>query len=162
VRIYSEPGTGSTLCIYLPRHHEPAVDPETTQPARLAEAPPQSETILVVEDEPSIREVVCEVLADAGYTVLQAGDGSAGLRILQTGTKIDLLITDVGLPGAMNGRQMADTARGTRPQLKILFMTGYAENSIVGNGNLEPDMHVLTKPFSLDALRRRIGDILPG
>lgn len=162
VRIYSEPGTGSTLCIYLPRHHEPAVDPETTQPARLAEAPPQSETILVVEDEPSIREVVCEVLADAGYTVLQAGDGSAGLRILQTGTKIDLLITDVGLPGAMNGRQMADTARGTRPQLKILFMTGYAENSIIGNGNLEPDMHVLTKPFSLDALRRRIRDILPG
>ncbi|MGY3038586.1 PAS domain S-box-containing protein [Rhodanobacter sp. TND4EL1] len=162
VRIYSELGAGSTLCIYLPRHHSVPVDAETTPAVRLPPSAPQRETIVVVEDEPSIRELVCEILVDAGYTVRHAGDGSAGLKILQSDERIDLLVTDVGLPGAMNGRQMADAARTTRPDLKILFMTGYAENSVVGNGHLEHDMHVLTKPFSLDALRRRIRDILPG
>lgn len=73
---------------------------------------------------------------------------------------LDLLITDVGLPGAMNGRQMADTVRTRRPELKVLFITGYAENAVVGNGNMEPGMHVLTKPFSLDVLRQRVSDIL--
>ncbi|WP_426688820.1 PAS domain-containing protein [Rhodanobacter ginsengiterrae] len=162
VRIVSEPGTGSTLSIYLPRHDAAPVDAETTHAVRLPPSTQQRETIVVVEDEPSIRELVCEILADAGYTVLHAGDGSAGLRILQSGQTVDLLITDVGLPGAMNGRQMADVARTTRADLKVLFMTGYAENSMIGNGHLEHDMHVLTKPFSLDALRRRVRDILPG
>ncbi|MEO7050302.1 MAG: PAS domain-containing protein [Rhodanobacter sp.] len=161
VRIYSKPGTGSTLCIYLPRHHQIPVDTETAPGSGQPHAPPQHETILVVEDEPSIRELVCEMLDDAGYNVLQAGDGTAGLHILHSTASIDLLISDVGLPGAMNGRQMADIARTTRPGLRILFMTGYAENSVVGNGHLESGMHVLTKPFSLDALRRRIHDILP-
>ncbi len=162
VRIYSEPGTGSTLCIYLPRHGEPPVEPEITQPASQAATAQGRKTILVVEDEPSIRELVCEILADAGYTLLQARDAAAGLRILQSGETIDLLITDVGLPGAMNGRQMADLARTTRPDLKILFMTGYAENSMVGDGHLEPDMHVLTKPFSLNVLQRKVSAIMPG
>jgi DNA-binding response OmpR family regulator len=110
---------------------------------------------------PSIRELVCEVLTEAGYDTLHAGDGSAGLRILQSATTIiDLLITDVGLPGAINGRQMADAARITRPDLKILFMTGYAENSVAGNGHLETGMHILIKPFSLEVVRRKIRDIL--
>ncbi len=106
--------------------------------------------------------MVCEILTDAGYTVLQACGGSAGLHILQSEATIDLLVTDVGLPGAMNGRQMADSARTSRPQLKILFVTGYAQNSVVGNGHMASGMHVLTKPFSLDVLRRRISDILTG
>ncbi|MEO6799769.1 MAG: PAS domain-containing protein [Rhodanobacter sp.] len=160
-RIDSEPGTGTIVCIYLPRHHQAAVEREPSSPAHLPHVALQSETILVVEDEPSIRELVCEVLTGAGYSLLQASDGKAGLQILQSTAVIDLLITDVGLPGTMNGRQMADVARTTRPQLKILFMTGYAENSTVGNEYLEPDMHVLTKPFSLDALMRRVRDILP-
>ena len=162
VRIYSEPGDGSTVCIYLPRHRQPAINPETSESLPTPDARPHRETILVVEDEPSIRELVSEILADTGYDVRQASDGSTGLQILQSDATIDLLITDVGLPGAMNGRQMADAARTSRPQLKILFITGYAENSVVGNGHMEPGMHVLTKPFSLDTLRRRISDILPG
>ncbi|MEO6925157.1 MAG: PAS domain-containing protein, partial [Rhodanobacter sp.] len=161
-RIYSEPGAGSTVCLYLPRHHEAPVDAEATTPPRSPRVTQQQETILVVEDEPSIRELVCEILAGIGYTVLQAGDGKAGLHVLQSTATIDLLITDVGLPGAMNGRQMADIARTTRPQLKILFMTGYAENSVVGNGHLEHDMHLLTKPFSLQVLKRKIHELLPG
>ncbi len=160
VRIHSEPGAGSTLCIYLPRHHEPPADAEPTPSAHLPHATPQRATILMVEDEPSIRELVCEILTDTGYSVLQASDGKAGLHILQSTTRLDLLITDIGLPGAMNGRQMADMARTTRPHLKILFMTGFAENSMVGGGHLEHDMHVITKPFSLDALKKRIRDIL--
>jgi PAS domain S-box-containing protein len=162
VRIRSEPGRGSTLSIYLPRHHTAPVEAEPAASAPPSRCASYRETILVVEDEPSIRELVCDTLADAGYTVLQAGDGSAGLRILQTDTTIDLLITDVGLPGAMNGRQMADAARATRPQLKILFMTGYAETSVVGNGHLNAGMHLLTKPFSLDALGEKLRQILPG
>ncbi|MEO8809812.1 MAG: PAS domain-containing protein [Rhodanobacter sp.] len=161
VRIYSEPGAGSTMRIYLPRHQAEPVPIETAKMTPAGYSAPQSGTILVVEDEPSIRELVCELLVDAGYTVLQAADGAAGLHVLQSSASIDLLITDVGLPGALNGRQMADAARMSRPALKILFMTGYAENAVVGNGHLEPGMHVLTKPFSMDVLRRRIRDILP-
>ncbi|MEO8747270.1 MAG: PAS domain-containing protein [Rhodanobacter sp.] len=162
VRIYSEPNAGSMLCIYLPRHDEAPVATEISPAVPLSQATPHRETILVVEDEPSIRVMVCENLADSGYTVLQADDGSTGLRILQSERRIDLLVTDVGLPGVMNGRQMADAARVTRPHLKILFITGYAENSLVGNGHMEPGMHVLTKPFSLAALRQRINEIAPG
>ena len=160
VRIDSEPGVGSTVSIYLPRHHQAPVDTATAQAARLPRSTPQGLTILVVEDEPSIRELVCELLEDSGYVVLNAGDGRAGLHILQSDATIDLLITDVGLPGAMNGRQMADRARITRPDLSILFMTGYAENSVVGNGHLEPGMHVLTKPFSMNTLQHRIREIV--
>ncbi len=160
VRIDSKLGTGSTLCIYLPRHRETPIDTPMTHLTSSPRAMPQCETILVVEDEPSIRELVCEVLAGTGYTVLQAGDGEAGLRVLQSTATIDLLISDVGLPGTMNGRQMADVARTSRPHLKILFMTGYAENSVVGNGHMEPGMHVLTKPFALEALGRKIREVL--
>jgi CheY-like chemotaxis protein len=91
---------------------------------------------------------------------LHAATGSAGLRILQSAVAIDLLVTDVGLPGLMNGRQMADAARTARPDLKLLFVTGYAAQSVVGDGHLEPGMHLLTKPFSLDVLRQKIDDIL--
>jgi CheY-like chemotaxis protein len=100
------------------------------------------------------------VLDEQGYTVIGAGDGAAGIKVLQSGAKIDLLITDVGLPNGMNGRQVADAARALRPGLRVLFITGYAENAAVGNGHLEPGMELLTKPFTIEALSLKVADIL--
>ena len=89
-----------------------------------------------------------------------AGDSTAGLKVLQSGVAIDLLVTDVGLPGGMNGRQMADAARVKRPDLKVLFITGYAENAVLGHGHLAPGMAVLTKPFAMDAMAARIQSLI--
>ena len=102
------------------------------------------------------------MLDDLGYTVIGAADGAAGIKVLQSGARIELLITDVGLPNGMNGRQVADEARRLRPGLKVLFITGFAENAAVGNGHLEPGMEVLTKPFRMEALATRIKDIIGG
>jgi CheY-like chemotaxis protein len=107
-----------------------------------------------------VRLLVTEVLADLGYTALEAADGPAGLKILRSDARIDLLITDVGLPGGMNGRQVADAARQLRPDLKVLFITGYAENAVVANGHLEPGMQVMTKPFAMETLGSRIKDLI--
>ena len=161
-RIYSEPGQGAMVCLYLPRHH--GREDGANEPAELAEPPRagQGETVLVVDDEPTVRMLVAEVLEDLGYAAIEAADGASGLRVLQSNTRIDLLVTDVGLPGGMNGRQVADAARERRPGLKVLFITGYAENAAVGNGHLEPGMHVLTKPFAMEALAGRIKDIIAG
>ena len=112
--------------------------------------------MLVVDDEPTVRMLVAEVLHDLGCTVLEAQDAAAGLAILKSDTPIDLLVSDVGLPGGMNGRQMADAARVFRPGLQVLFITGYAENAVLGNGHLAPGMHVLTKPFAIEALANRL------
>jgi CheY-like chemotaxis protein len=117
------------------------------------------ETVLVIEDEESVRELVIEVLNDLGYRALEASDGPAGLRILQSDERIDLLVSDIGLPG-MNGRQVADAAREHRPDLKVLFITGYAENAAMANGFLAPGMEMVTKPFAVDALAARIRDMI--
>ena len=106
--------------------------------------------------------LVADVLEDLGYTALEAEDGPSGLLILQTRTRLDLLITDVGLPGGMNGRQVADAARVLRPELKVLFITGYAENAVVGNGHLDPGMELLTKPFAMEDLASRIRALIEG
>ena len=95
-----------------------------------------------------------------GGTAIEVGDSAAGLRVLQSDVRIDLLITDVGLPGGMNGRQMSDAARVTRPDLRVLFITGYAENAVVGNGHLAPGMEVLTKPFAIDTMAARIRSMI--
>ena len=162
VRIYSEPGQGALVCLYLPRHRGPADG--ATEQTELAGAPraEQGETVLVVDDEPTVRMLVTEVLEELGYAAIEAPDGASGLRVLQSGVRVDLLITDVGLPGGMNGRQMADAARRSRPELKVLFITGYAENAAVGNGHLEPGMHLLTKPFAMDTLASRIHGVITG
>ena len=133
-------------------------------PPELADAPraEQGETVLVVDDEPTVRMLVTEVLKDLGCTAIEAADGAAGIEVLQSDVRIDLLVTDVGLPGGMNGRQMADAARVSRPGLKVLFITGYAENAVVGNGHLDPGMHVMTKPFAMEALANRIKDLISG
>jgi CheY-like chemotaxis protein len=160
VRIYSELGQGTMVCIYLPRHHgsaEEAAGADATVPPLRAE---QGETVLIVDDEPTIRMLVADVLEEFGYHAIEAPDGTSGLRIMQSDVRIDLLVTDVGLPGGMNGRQMADAGRVMRPDLKVLFITGYAENAVVGNGHLDPGMEVLTKPFVMATLGKRIRDLI--
>lgn len=160
VRIYSEVGQGTTMCLYLPRHYGKEADKPSLLSTRQTVRSQASHTILIVDDEPSIRMLVADALEDIGFNVLEAHDGPTGLGILQTDAKIDLLVTDVGLPGGMNGRQLADAARTTRPALNVLFITGYAENAIIGNGQLAPGMQVLTKPFVVEALATRILDMI--
>jgi len=161
-RIYSEVGQGTTMRLYLPRHLGQAEEPE--EPPDVTEVPraEAGETVLVVDDEPIIRMLVTEVLEELGYAAIEAADGHSGLEVLRSDARVDLLVTDVGLPKGMNGRQMADLARVSRPDLKVLFITGYAENAVVGNGYLEPGMHVMTKPFALEALASRIKELING
>ncbi len=160
VRIYSEVDQGTTVCLYLPRHYgDTGSDEVALKLAEVAHAG-QDETVLIVDDEPSVRLLVTEVLEDLGYIAIEAADSMAGLKVLQSDVRIDLLVTDVGLPGGMNGRQMADAGRERRRDLKVLFITGYAENAVVGNGHLEPGMQVLTKPFAMEALASRIKDLI--
>jgi CheY-like chemotaxis protein len=162
VRIETEEGRGTTVRLYLPRHagqgeeEEPGAAPAATPCAGLGE------TVLVVDDEPVIRMLVVEVLQDLGYAALEAADGPTALQILKTAERLDLLVTDVGLPGGLNGRQLADAVRADRPGLKVLFITGFAETAALGSGRLEPGMQVMTKPFALDALALRIRSMIEG
>ncbi len=161
-RIDSEPGRGTTVCLYLPRHlGEVEAGEAPAVPAELARAG-RDETVLVVDDEPTVRMLVTEVLEDLGYAAIEAADGASGLRVLQSDVRVDLLVTDVGLPGGMNGRQVADAARVARPELKVLFITGYAETAILGSEHLEPGMHVMTKPFAMEAFAGRIRELIAG
>ncbi len=153
VSIDSRVGLGTTVNLYLPRFEGTASEAVTG--SQRDEHRSAGETVLVVEDEPVVRSVVVEMLQDEGYRVLEAVDGPSGLAALRGEPVIDLLVTDVGLPG-MNGRQLADQARETRPDLKILFITGYAESVAMAEGFLLPGMEMITKPFDLDVLSRRI------
>ncbi|HEY0198763.1 MAG TPA: PAS domain S-box protein [Rhodanobacter sp.] len=154
-KIESEADRGTTVRLYLPRHHGPPVEDELV-PAR-SEAALQSagEVVLVVEDEASVRELILHVLHELGYLALEAVDGVSGLEILKSPRHIDLLVTDIGLPG-LNGRQMVDAARVDRPGLKVLLMTGYAESVVAPDGSLGHGMELITKPFAMDALATRI------
>lgn len=159
VRIYSEEGRGATVCLYLPRARvegEITASPIVTVAAA---AGAQGATALVVDDEESIRMLVVEVLQELGYIALEAGDGPSGMEILRSSAHIDLLVTDVGLPG-MNGRQLADAARGLRPELKVLFITGYAENAVINHEYLDSGMQIMTKPFSMETLRTKVQDMI--
>ena len=160
VRIYSELGQGTMVCLYLPRHH--GDEQNTNIPAEHIEVSvaEQGETVLVVDDDTTIRMLVSETLNDLGYVTIEAADAAAGLRVLRSDTRIDLLVTDVGLPGGLNGRQLADAGQAVRPGLKVLFMTGYAENAVISKGPLEPGMHVLTKPFEMEVLANRIRTVI--
>jgi len=160
VRIYSELGQGTMVCIYLPRYrggHDAAEQSEQSVP----EAPSASgANVLVVDDEPTVRLLITEVLNELGCTTLEAADGVVGLKILQSKRRVDLLITDVGLPGGINGRQLADAGRSLRPGLNVLFITGYAENAVVDHGHLETGFEILTKPFAITALVKRVTALL--
>jgi CheY-like chemotaxis protein len=162
VRLRSEEGQGTTVTIYLPRHLAAVDDKVESDAAAHVPLPPPTGVVLVVEDEPDVRMVVRDVLSDLGYAVLEAESGPAGLAIADSGVRIDLLLTDVGLPGGMNGRQLADAARQPSPDLKVLFITGYADAMSVGSGRLEQGMQVMIKPFALEALAARVQEIMNG
>jgi CheY-like chemotaxis protein len=160
VRVYSEEGQGTTMCLYFPRFYGEA---DWNEDAHNGQGMPHMEgnqTVLVVDDEPTIRMLVCEVLEEMGCSTIEAGDGAAALQLLQSDVRIDLLVTDIGLPGSMNGRQVADAARALRPDLGVLIITGYAENAVVGNGPLEPGMELVTKPFAMETFGARVRDML--
>jgi CheY-like chemotaxis protein len=160
VRIYSEPGQGTTFKLYLPRHRGAVeADSRHERPLEMPLAE-DGETVLVVDDEATIRMLVTETLEELGYAAIEVADGQSALKILESDARVDLLVTDVGLPG-MNGREVADAARAMRPDLRVLFITGYAHNAAIGNGTaLQPGMEIITKPFALDALATKIRDMI--
>ena len=157
--IESELGLGTTVRLYLPRYQGGAERPEVAGELTDAHRAEERHAILVVEDDSAVRELVCEILRDLDYEVMEAVDGPGGLAVLNSPARIDLLVTDVGLPG-LNGRQLADAARATRPTLKVLFMTGYAEAAARANGFLDTGMEMITKPFTLESMATRIRRIV--
>jgi len=160
VRVHSAVGHGTTMRLFLPRHHGTPMEDECESAGPRRDG--DGEVVLVIDDEPTVRILVAELLGEAGYSAIEAADGPSGLKLLQSDARIDLLITDVGLPGGMNGRQAADAARALRPDLKVLFITGYAETAVIRDGQLDPGMGLITKPFELDTLTARIREMLDG
>jgi signal transduction histidine kinase/CheY-like chemotaxis protein len=159
--IESEPGQGSTVKIYLPRF----IREETRRPpaaSATADAQPKAtgETILVVEDDEGVRRTAVEALREMGYEVLEAGDAMEGVRLIVDRGGIDLLFTDVGLPGGVNGRALADAARSARPGMRVLFTTGYTRNAVLKNGTLDRGVHFIAKPFNLAALAAKVREVL--
>ena len=159
VRIYSQVGLGTTIKLYLPGSHEEVV--QTKTPTKPDFVPPRGdgETVLVVEDDDSVRVLVVDVLKELGYRVVEAVDGTEALPIIEGKGRIDMLISDVGLPG-MNGRQLAEIAMAARPSLKVLFITGYAATAASRADFLAPGMEMITKPFSIDDLAQKVREIL--
>ncbi len=158
VRIHSQPGAGTTVSIFLPAS-EAAHDSSPPTRADLQEG--RGEVVLLVEDDPSVRLLIGEILQDLSYRWLEAEDANAAIRILRSGGRIDLMVSDVGLPG-MNGRQLAEVARQHRPQLPILFVTGYAENAAIRSGFLGTNMDMITKPFVMEDLAKKIAEMMGG
>ncbi|WP_017737894.1 ATP-binding protein [Pseudomonas sp. CBZ-4] len=160
VHIQSAVGEGTCVSLYLPRHHGAAPGDELTPGQTTIEVAQHGETVLLVDDESTVRMLLADVLGELGYTVIEAADSAAGLKLLRSDVHIDLLVTDVGLPGGMNGRQMAEAGMELRPGLKTLFITGYAENAVMGYGQLGAGMGVLTKPFAVEVLGGRVRELL--
>jgi PAS domain S-box-containing protein len=161
VKIYSEVGAGTTIRLYLPRLLAPDGASEK-RPEAQSVPTGEGETILVVEDEPDVRGFAVEMLRELGYHVLDAPDGHAGLRVLDANREIVLLLTDVGLPGGMNGRQLAEEALRRRPRLKVLFTSGYARNAIIHHGRLDPGVQFIAKPFTFTGLATKLRQVLEG
>jgi signal transduction histidine kinase len=160
VKIYSEPGQGTTVRIYLPRAHDAAFEAAERSGPPIA-LPRGSATILVVEDEPAVREVAVAILNDLGYRVLEAADGEEGLKVFAAqADNIALVLSDVVLPGELRGREMAGRITAMRPEVKVLFMSGYTENSIVHHGRLDEGVQLIGKPFKREQLARRVADVL--
>jgi PAS domain S-box-containing protein len=158
-KIYSEVGSGTTIKLYLPRYEGEVQKEDVATGLTEEHAANAGEVVVVIDDEPVVRGLIVEVLAGLGYQALEAEDGPSGLALLDSVARVDLLVTDIGLPG-LNGRQVADAARVRLPDLKVLFMTGYAENAAVANGFLEPGMSMITKPFAMESLATRIRTII--
>ncbi|MEO6153226.1 MAG: ATP-binding protein [Croceibacterium sp.] len=160
VRIYSEVGQGTMVCLYLPRHLGEVETEMVDSLAPTVFSAAAGLKVLVIDDEPIVRMLVVDALIDMGFDCVEAGDGPSGLALLETAGQVDLLVTDVGLPGGMNGRQVADRARELRPGLKVLFITGYAENAALNHGHIGPGTRVLTKPFAVTELMERVDSLL--
>ena len=160
VKIYSEPGQGTTVKIYLPRALRTAATAALRSSAPI-DLPRGSATVLVVEDEAAVREIACAILADLGYRVLEAGDGEEGLRVFGLhAADVDLLLTDVVLPGKVRGRELSESIKAIRPEVKVLFMSGYTENSIVHHGRLDDGVQLIGKPFKREQLARKVAEVL--
>ena len=160
VKIYSEPGEGTTIKIYLPRFTGRVGEPHAGESTRVSLPSAGAETILVVEDNEALRAYTVEMLEELGYRVLQAGNAAVALEILDQKFHIDLLFTDIVIPGGMNGRALAQEAVSRKPGLKVLFTTGYARNAIVHHGRLDPGVDFLGKPYSTNDLAAKIRTIL--
>jgi len=160
IKICSEVEQGTTVKIYLPRLLGASDDASETAETTATALYSAAETILVVEDDEDVRAYMVEALQELGYRVLAAGDGAAALRLLDEGREVDLLLTDVGMPGGVNGRQLAEAARQRHPGLKVLFTTGYAGNAIVHHGRLDRGVALITKPFTYTALAAKIRQAL--
>lgn len=160
VKVYSEPGQGTTVKIYLPRALM-AVSPAATRSSAPIDLPRGSATVLVVEDEAAVREVACAILSDLGYRVLEAADGEEGLRMFGLhAAQVDLLLTDVVLPGKVRGRELSESIAAIRPEVKVIFMSGYTENSIVHHGRLDDGVNLIGKPFKREQLARKVAEVL--
>jgi signal transduction histidine kinase/CheY-like chemotaxis protein len=160
IKIYSEPGDGTTVRIYLPRARGDVATGSVRAMAPI-ELPRGTATVLVVEDEPAVREIAVAILGDLGYTVLEAADGEEGLRVFgANAASVDLLLTDVVLPGKVRGREMAEGITAIRPDVRVLFMSGYTENSIVHHGRLDEGVHLIGKPFKREQLARKVAEVL--
>ncbi|MFG1465042.1 PAS domain S-box protein [Xanthobacter sp. DSM 24535] len=157
VRLESKLGLGTTVSLYLPRYKGDLIDEVRNAPDALPKGTGQA--VLLVEDDPAVRLLIGEVLRDLGYACIEAGDALAALPIIASDVRLDLMISDVGLPG-MNGRQLAALARERRPSLKILFVTGYAERAVEQAKFLDPGMEMVSKPFTLDALALKINEMI--
>ena len=161
VRIHSKEGLGTTVTVYLPRYAGAVVAKPLDEIAGAVGAG-VSETVLVVDDEALVRGLIVEVLQELGYGAIEAVDGVSAMREIERHPRFDLLVTDVAMPGGMNGRQLADVARQRHPGLRVLFITGFAETIATARGVLEPGMQVLTKPFTMEALAIRIRAMIDG
>nr|WP_187696810.1 response regulator [Pseudomonas rhodesiae] len=158
VIIHSEVGKGTTVSLFLPRFVGEVIAQQTLNPTLLPYAT-DGETVLIVEDDAAVRLLVSAVLKELGYAYVEASDGHTAVPIIQSDQRIDLLISDVGLPG-MNGRQLAEIGRQLRPDLKVLFITGYAEHAAVRGGFLDPGMQLITKPFTFDLLTAKVREMI--
>ncbi|MHA7633549.1 response regulator [Corallococcus sp. M7] len=159
VKIYSELGHGTTIKIYLPRTFQAAVQPAEGGPGQVEGG---TETILVVEDDAAVRATVVEVLTELGYRVLKAHDGQSALAVIQSGLPVDLLFTDVVMPGPVRSPELARQAKAHLPDLEVLFTSGYTENAIVHGGRLDPGVNLLSKPYRREDLARKIRSLLRG
>ncbi|EIK97066.1 histidine kinase, Hybrid [Pseudomonas sp. M47T1] len=159
VAIDSHIGKGTTVSLYLPRFKGELPEQAGT-PAIRSRRARSGETVLIVEDDSAVRLLVCEVLRELGYTWIEAADSASALPLLSSPQRIDLLISDVGLPGGMNGRQLAEIGRQLRPGLKVLFITGYAEHAAVRGGFLDPGMQMITKPFAFELLTSKVREMI--
>ena len=158
VTIHSIVGKGTTVSLFLPRFLGEMLADVTADPA-LPPIANAGETVLIVEDDPAVRVLVSAVLNELGYAFVEAGDANTAVPIIESEQRIDLLISDVGLPG-MNGRQLAEIGRQIRPELKVLFITGYAEHAAVRGGFLDPGMQLITKPFTFDLLTAKVREMI--